>query len=124
MQPPGHLVQVHPPQARLGRPLGDAFPLNTACKFGVACTNKVCHFAHPNGRAAVDRVPKQLFVTHTLDLDPLDEPKPLDFRQASQRVTGNAAAGGGGGGGRRMQLPTKFVFQGQCAFFFTPYPGT
>jgi hypothetical protein len=61
-------------------PLGDAFPLNTACKFSALCTNKKCMFAHPHGRATrAVRPPKQLKLTRSLNLEPLDEPVAIEL---------------------------------------------
>lgn len=84
-------------------PLGSAFPLSQACKYGTSCSNRKCKFAHPQGRVRLERKQKQVYLTHDLDLNELAVPKPL----AMEQVPG----------------ATKFRFQGECVFFFTPYPG-
>ena len=86
-------------------PVGKTYPRSQACKYGAACTNTTCHFAHPVGRVSVGRVPKQLWCTHSAaDLSPLPAPRPLPLAMPKRA--------------------TKFLFQGEFAFAFTPYPGT
>ena len=88
-------------------PLGDAYPLNQECKYSTACTNKGCHFAHSRGRVCrnVQRAQKFLFATHNPDLSLIaGGPVALDLGPAPPAAT-------------------RFSFQGEFAFFYTPYPG-
>ena len=85
-------------------PLGSAYPLSKACQFGTACSNKACHFAHPKGRVSPPRHRKQLFVTHSHELVKLSTPLSVELLLGDKR-------------------PSKFTFQGEFVFFFTPYSG-
>ena len=101
---PGICKFLHP-EPSSAVPLGQVYPLNTECKYGTACTNKTCHFAHPRGRlGTIERKLQQIFATHNADLTPLSEPVPIDL--------GEVPAGA-----------TKFQFDGEFCFFYTPYPG-
>ena len=90
---------LHPEESSVV-PLGKDFPLNRACKHGASCTNAKCHFAHPLGRVRVVRKQNTVLATHSLDLEELDKPRPLDLSSAPASAT-------------------KFLFQGEFAFFFT-----
>jgi len=94
---------VHPtPESRVA--LGAEYPLNQACKHGPSCTNKTCHFAHPDGQVTIGRIPRKLAITHSPELNVLESPAWLEL---------NAPIGA-----------TKMLFQGEFVFYFTPYPST
>mmetsp|Transcript_13745 Transcript_13745/g.22908 ORF Transcript_13745/g.22908 Transcript_13745/m.22908 type:complete len:405 (+) Transcript_13745:292-1506(+) len=95
--------RIHPEPCSVV-PLEADFPRNKECKYGVKCTNETCHFAHPKGRCRVQRLAMKLFLTHDHDLNPLPERRPLDI-------------------GKIPAAATKWTFQGEFAFFFTPYAG-
>lgn len=84
-------------------PLGPKYPLNQECKYNTACSDPKCKFAHPNGRMTVPRQKARVFITHSLTLEKLNEPIPLNLNVPDEA--------------------TEFQFQGEFAFFFQPYSG-
>jgi len=76
------------------------------CRFGVMCNRKTCEDAHPLGRmgAATFKV-KPILATHNSDRTPLAAgPKELNLGKPPAKVT-------------------HFSFQGEFAFYYTPYDG-
>lgn len=84
-------------------PRGSEYPLTQECRYGTACSNATCHFAHPQGRLTVQRQPTRVMVTHTATLEELETPIeiPFDLDPAC----------------------TAVQMQGEFLFSFEPYPG-
>lgn len=90
------LSSVTPVQPGKGR-------LAKECKYGTACSQNQCDFAHPRGKIVAVRKRQQILLTHSQQLEPLPEPLPL----AVPLVNG----------------ATKMRMQGEFLLCFTPYPG-